>query len=468
MVIFPSGATIRLYGGGQAYERIRGIYLDGAVLDEYPLLNPRAWTSVVRPTLADYRGFAIISGTSNGDDHFHAVKLRAEDDPTWDVFDIKITDTHEDALSYEEQAELTRDMPADEYAREMLNAFDAPIEGAYYTEAMNALQGQKRVTTVPVDLSSSLITGWDIGIHDFTCIWIFQIAGKEIHFVDYVEDRGHKADALSRHSGQEGEERGGRRFAAHILPHDVEAREWAIGRVAADDVDGCDAGSDSDRAAGERRGWDQRGAGHSWVLRGLTSIVVGAGWRGCGATRSRSLARRCMTMRVTWRGCDEDGCDGSESGDGAEFELCRLAGGCGGGFGGWCDVASVCRSAVRHRAGLHRGRAGDHRLESGRVLSVTARRVAALFVEDGGCYFGLRGVDPWPAHRDARFYRGPHPIVAHPPCERWGRYHGGAPRKPHQYVLGDDGGLFASALISLLLWGGDSRASGAFACVGMV
>ena len=36
-VIFPTGATIRLYGGGQAYERIRGIYLDGAVLDEYPL-----------------------------------------------------------------------------------------------------------------------------------------------------------------------------------------------------------------------------------------------------------------------------------------------------------------------------------------------------------------------------------------------------------------------------------------------
>ena len=53
---------------------------------------------------------------------------------------------------YAEQAELTRDMPADEYAREMLNAFDAPIEGAYYTEAMNALQNQKRVTTVPVDL----------------------------------------------------------------------------------------------------------------------------------------------------------------------------------------------------------------------------------------------------------------------------------------------------------------------------
>jgi hypothetical protein len=228
-VIFPTGATIRLYGGGQAYERIRGIYLDGAVLDEYPLLNPRAWTSVVRPTLADYRGFAIISGTSNGDDHFHSVKLKAEDDPQWDVFDIKITDTAEDALSKEEQADLTRDMPADEYAREMLNAFDAPVEGAYYTEAMNALQAQNRVTTVPVDLSQSLITGWDIGIHDFTCVWIFQLSGKEIHFVDYIEDHGHKGghylELLDKRA-----KAWGTSFRAHILPHDVEAREWMSGQ----------------------------------------------------------------------------------------------------------------------------------------------------------------------------------------------------------------------------------------------
>ena len=228
-VIFPHGATIRLYGGGQAYERIRGIYLDGAVLDEYPLLNPRAWTSVVRPTLADYRGFAIISGTSNGDDHFHAVKLRAEDDPNWEVFDVKITDTKEDALTYAEQAELTRDMPADEYAREMLNAFDAPVEGAFYTESMNALAAQHRIGIVPVDISKPLISGWDIGIHDFTCIWVFQIAGKSLNFVDYVEDRGHKAehylDILDRKAKSWGTP-----FRAHILPHDVEHREWVSGQ----------------------------------------------------------------------------------------------------------------------------------------------------------------------------------------------------------------------------------------------
>jgi hypothetical protein len=50
--------------------------------------------------------------------------------------------------------------------------------------------------------------------------------------------------------------------------------------------------------------------------------------------------------------------------------------------------------------------------------------IAALFVETNGCYFNLPGVDPWDINRDARKYAGPHPVVAHPPCQRWGRYCG--------------------------------------------
>jgi hypothetical protein len=80
--------------------------------------------------------------------------------------------------------------------------------------------------------------------------------------------------------------------------------------------------------------------------------------------------------------------------------------------------------------------------------------IAALFVETEGCYFGLTGIDPWDAGRDARLYAGPNRVVAHPPCERWGRYWHGSPRKPHQYDLGDDGGCFASALTSVRQYGG--------------
>jgi hypothetical protein len=62
--------------------------------------------------------------------------------------------------------------------------------------------------------------------------------------------------------------------------------------------------------------------------------------------------------------------------------------------------------------------------------------VAALYVTKGGCYFGLEGVDPWDEARDARTYAGPWPVIAHPPCQRWGRFWHGSTRKPHQPRLG--------------------------------
>lgn len=80
--------------------------------------------------------------------------------------------------------------------------------------------------------------------------------------------------------------------------------------------------------------------------------------------------------------------------------------------------------------------------------------IAALYVETGGGYFGAPGIDPWDEQRDARLYRGPVPVVAHPPCQRWGRYWHGSPSHPHQYRLGEDGGCFAAALTAVRNYGG--------------
>lgn len=80
--------------------------------------------------------------------------------------------------------------------------------------------------------------------------------------------------------------------------------------------------------------------------------------------------------------------------------------------------------------------------------------VAALFVQTGGIYFGVPGVDPWDERRDARKYRGPFPVVAHPPCERWGRYAEGGPSHHGRFKRGDDGGCFESALASVRQYGG--------------
>lgn len=80
--------------------------------------------------------------------------------------------------------------------------------------------------------------------------------------------------------------------------------------------------------------------------------------------------------------------------------------------------------------------------------------ISALFVETNGCYYDLPDVDPWDKARDARLYAGPHPVVAHPPCERWGRYWSGGPSARERRLLGDDGDCFAAALRAVRTWGG--------------
>lgn len=82
--------------------------------------------------------------------------------------------------------------------------------------------------------------------------------------------------------------------------------------------------------------------------------------------------------------------------------------------------------------------------------------IAALYVQRGGVYWDLPGVDPWDKQRDASLYAGPYPVVAHPPCQLWGpmaainyaRW-GGEHNRP-----GDDGGCFAHALASVERWCG--------------
>lgn len=84
------------------------------------------------------------------------------------------------------------------------------------------------------------------------------------------------------------------------------------------------------------------------------------------------------------------------------------------------------------------------------------KKTAALFVQESGCYAGLPTVDAWPESRDAREYNGPWPVVAHPPCQLWGRMAavnftrwGGEHNRP-----GNDGGCFAAAIEAVRRWGG--------------
>lgn len=222
-IVLPNSAMINLYGGAGAYERMRGLYFDGIVADEYPLLNPAMLGSVVRPCLADYQGWGVISGTSNGDDHFHELKKRAEKEiEQWDVMSIPVSET--DALLPDEVDEMRKDMTADEFAREMMCSFDAPIEGSYYGEVMNDIQMNGQITGVPYDPHALVMTWWDLGIDDETVIWFVQQCGRELHVIDYYANTGKD---LAHYAGVIR----GKPYAygCHVLPHDVKQRELGTG-----------------------------------------------------------------------------------------------------------------------------------------------------------------------------------------------------------------------------------------------
>lgn len=83
-------------------------------------------------------------------------------------------------------------------------------------------------------------------------------------------------------------------------------------------------------------------------------------------------------------------------------------------------------------------------------------KIAALFVDSGGVYSEVPFIDCWGIDRDARRYNGPFPVIAHPPCQLWGKMAkvnytrwGGEHNRP-----GNDGGCFASAMLSVNYWGG--------------
>lgn len=81
---YPNGARIRLYGADNA-DAMRGIYLDGIVVDEMADMKPDVLGAVIRPALSDRKGWAFYIGTPKGVNQFSELYEYAASgkDPEW-------------------------------------------------------------------------------------------------------------------------------------------------------------------------------------------------------------------------------------------------------------------------------------------------------------------------------------------------------------------------------------------------
>jgi phage terminase large subunit len=223
MVVFPNGARVRLYGA-ENYDRLRGTYQDGIVLDEYGDMPPAAWPEVLRPSLADREGWAVFIGTPKGRNDFWRVYANATVDPGWYSLVLKASESG--LLPDAELADMRAMMSADQYDQELEVSFDAAIRGAIYRTELAAIEANGRLCSVPYDPAVPVWTAWDLGVGNSTAIWCAQIVGKEVHIIDHYEASG---EALTHYV--EWLDSRPYRYGLDLLPHDAAARELGTGKT---------------------------------------------------------------------------------------------------------------------------------------------------------------------------------------------------------------------------------------------
>jgi phage terminase large subunit len=219
----PNGARISLYGADDP-DSLRGLYFDGVVLDEYAQMDPKAWTEVIRPALADRAGWAIFIGTPMGRNSFWRLYEQAKAEPDWRAALFRASQSG--VLPAAELAAAKGAMSASEYAQEFECSFDAAIRGAYYATEIAAAEAAGRIAGVAAEPRLPVHTAWDLGIGDATAIWFYQLAGREIRLIDYYENSGVGLDHYAREL-----QRKGYVYGEHILPHDARVQELGSGKT---------------------------------------------------------------------------------------------------------------------------------------------------------------------------------------------------------------------------------------------
>ena len=215
----PNGSRITILGA-ENDQAIRGISLDGCVFDETQSIKPTIFPEIIRPALADRKGWCVFIGTPKGRNYFHSLYQKAQESKDWYSCVFKASETK---ILDEEELKAAQDvMSKDLYEQEFECSFQAAITGSYYGTIIEDLTKEGRIGDVPYDDNLDVETWWDIGLNDSTSIWFVQRHKGEIRLIDYYENSGfgldHYVDVLNNKPYSED-------YSTHVAPHDIKVRE---------------------------------------------------------------------------------------------------------------------------------------------------------------------------------------------------------------------------------------------------
>ena len=221
-VVMPNSGKIMLFGADNA-DALRGIHVDGLILDEFGDFKPSVWGNVIRPTLSARQGWVVFMGTPKGRNEFWKTRELARKNPgDWYFMELRASESG--VHSQEELRLAASQITPEQYAQEYECDFAAALPGAYFGREMVQAERDGRITVVEVDPAVPVYTAWDIGYRDDTAIWWYQVLRGEIHVVDYHASSGQSIPFYANLIKDKGYD-----VKRHWLPHDAKAKTLASG-----------------------------------------------------------------------------------------------------------------------------------------------------------------------------------------------------------------------------------------------
>ena len=218
-----NGSWVTLYGSDNP-DALRGIYLDGVILDEYGDCRPNLWHEVILPTLSDREGWALMIGTPRGKNAFFDAIMHAKTDPDWYHMILKASESG--ILPPKELAQMRALMSEDQYAQELECSFDAAVLGTYYASIISMMEDKGHMSKSNLyDPEQKVHIALDLGFTDSTAIWFWQHRPDGIAMIRYEEAHSQPLSYYFDLFDELGYD-----YENIWLPHDAKAKTLQTGR----------------------------------------------------------------------------------------------------------------------------------------------------------------------------------------------------------------------------------------------
>ena len=173
-----TGSIISLKGC-ENYDSLRGVGIDFLILDEFADIDEKAWTEVLRASVADTQGDVLMCGSPKGFGNWsYRMYEKGKRDKEWDSF--QFTTLEGGMVPPEEIEQAKQDIDIRTFRQEFEGTFENYAGAVYYNfHAVDNVQEKK------IDWQKPLHIGLDFNVDPMSAC-VAQIERDKIHFVDEI------------------------------------------------------------------------------------------------------------------------------------------------------------------------------------------------------------------------------------------------------------------------------------------